>query len=98
MAEDAVKVAPHAYKVILENDRIRVLENRMKPGDKTAMHSHPAVVACAIHGGKFKLTAADGQSMEVELQDGQAMYLDATEHATENLGTTEGHVLLIELK
>ena len=43
--EDAVKVAPHVYKVALENDRVRVLETRMKPGDKTSMHSHPAVVA-----------------------------------------------------
>jgi hypothetical protein len=28
MAEDAVKVAPHVYKVALENDRVRVLDTR----------------------------------------------------------------------
>ena len=41
MSEDAVKVAPNSYKSILENERVRVLEYRGKPGDKTAMHSHP---------------------------------------------------------
>ena len=38
---DAVKVAPESYKVLLENDRVRVLEYRIKPGYKNAMHSHP---------------------------------------------------------
>ena len=98
MAEDAVKAAPHAYKVLLENDRVRVLESRMKPGDKTGMHSHPAVVAYGVGDGKFKFTSPDVQSMEVEMKAGMTMYLDAVEHSTENIGATEGHVILVELK
>ena len=98
MAEDAIKIAPHAYKVILENDRVRVLESRMKPGDKTEMHGHPAVVAYAVLGGKFRFTAPTGETMEAELPDGGSMYMDATEHATENLGTTDAHIVLVELK
>ena len=98
MSEDAVKVAPHVYKVMLENEQVRVLETRMKPGDKTDMHFHPAVVACSVNGGKYKFTSPDGQSMEVELEAGQALYLDPVEHSTENVGTTEGLVLLVELK
>ena len=35
MADDAVSVAPHVYKVLLENDRVRVLDSRMKPGETT---------------------------------------------------------------
>ena len=98
MSEDAVKVAPHVYKVVLENDRVRVLDTLMKSGDKTEMHSHPAVVAYPTTTGKYKFTGPDGQSMEIEVQPGQPMYMDASEHATENVGTTEAHVLLIELK
>ena len=98
MAEDAVKVAPHAYKVVVENSRVRVLENQMKPGDKTALHSHPDLVAVAVSGGKFRFTSPDGQSMEIELEDGQAMFVEATEHSTENVGTDEPHVFLVELK
>ena len=41
MPGDAVTVAPNNYKTLLENDRIRLLEYRGKPGDKTEMHSHP---------------------------------------------------------
>jgi quercetin dioxygenase-like cupin family protein len=98
MVEDAVKVAPHAYKVVVENDKVRVLEYRGTPGVKTEMHSHPAVVAIAIGGGKFKFTLPGGQSMEIELEQGHAMYMDASEHATENIGTSEGHIILVELK
>ena len=98
MAGDAVKVVPHVYKVILENDRVRVLDTRMKAGDKTDMHSHPAVVAYPTTGGKYRFTSPDGQSMEIEVKAGEAMYMDAATHATENVGTTDGHVLLIELE
>ena len=98
MADDAVKVAPHAYKVVLENDRVRVLESRMKAGEKTAMHGHPALVAYAVADCKFKFTTPDGQSMEIGLKAGDSGYFDAVEHTTENVGTTEGLIILVELK
>src|ERR1700757_3814014 len=44
LAQDVVKVAPEQFKVVLENEHVRVLEFRMKPGDKEAMHTHPATV------------------------------------------------------
>ena len=98
MPADAVTVAPHLYKVVLENDRVRVLEVRDMPGVKTEMHTHPSQVAVAISDGKYRFTSPDGQSMEVELKAGQAVYLDPVEHTTEIIGTSEAHVLLIELK
>jgi quercetin dioxygenase-like cupin family protein len=98
MAQDAVTVAPHAYKVMQENDRVRVLEFRGKPGDKTAMHSHPSAVGIAITDGKFRFTSPDGQSIEAELKAGQTIYHDVIEHTTEVLGTSEAHVVIVELK
>ena len=98
MVEDAVKVAPHAYKVLLENQRVRVLEYKGGPGTKATMHGHPDLVAIALRGGKVAFTSPDGQGAEAELEDGQALFFDATEHATENIGNTETHILLVELK
>lgn len=98
MPGDAVKVAPHAYKVVLENDRVRVLESRMKPGETTEMHSHPDLVACALSAAKFKFTLPDGQSMVIELNAGDAVFVGAVDHSTENIGSNDGHVLLVELK
>lgn len=97
-AGDAVTVAPHVYKVVLENDRVRVLDVRGKPGDKTEMHSHPPVVAVALTDCKFRFTSPDAQTMEAELTAGQVMYFDAVEHAGEFTGATAAQIVLVELK
>ena len=98
MVEDAITVAPDQYSVVLENDRVRVLEYRDKPGAKTAMHSHPDLVAIGLSSGKFKFSAPGGQSFEIELGAGQAVFTEAASHSTENIGSTVGHALLVELK
>ena len=95
---DAVTVAPDHYKVVEENDKVRILEFRGRPGTKTTMHPPPAVVAVGIADAKVKFTLGGGQSMEIELKAGQAMYMDAADHATEILGSSEAHVILVELK
>ena len=40
-AQDAVKVAPNIYKVKFENEKVRVLDVQIKPGDKSGWNSHP---------------------------------------------------------
>ena len=62
------------------------------------MHSHPAVIVVAITGAEVRFTLPNGQSIELTLSPGEAMYQDAADHATEVLGSTEAHVILIELK
>ena len=42
---DALQAAPRHHQLILENDRVRVLETRVAPGDTVPVHTHrwPAV-------------------------------------------------------
>jgi quercetin dioxygenase-like cupin family protein len=98
MAEDAAKVASHVYKVVFENERARVLDVRMKPGESTTIHSHPDYVVYLLSGGKVRFTSPSGESAEVELPAGASMWRKAEEHATENIGTTEVHALFFEPK
>ena len=98
MPGDAVTVAPHLYKVLLDNDRVRVLEVRAQPGATSNLHTHPSYVAVAISDGQYRFTSPDGQSVEIKLKAGWAGFFAALEHTTEILGTSEGHVVLIELK
>jgi len=98
MAQDAVKVAPESYKVLLENDRVRVLEYRIKPGKKDATHSHPDYLVYALTTGKFKFTLPDGKTIDREAKAGEVLFVEAETHAYENVGSTEAHGLLIELK
>ena len=98
MAEDAAKVAPHVYKVVFENERARVLDVRMKPGESTSIHSHRDYVVYLLSGGKVRFTSPSGESGEVELPAGASMWRNAEEHATENIGTTEVRALFFEPK
>lgn len=98
MGEDAIKAAPNNYKVILENDRVRLLEYRGKPGDKTEMHSHPDLLAYPLTPAKVKFTFPNGESFEAEMQAGEPMFSEAHSHSTENIGTSDAHVILVELK
>jgi hypothetical protein len=40
----------------------------------------------------------DGASQEVPLKSGQAFWMEAGPHAAENIGKTEGHALVVEIK
>ena len=98
LAQDPVKAAPEAFKERLNNSEVRVLEYSSKPGQKEALHSHPPIILYIIQGGKFKSTAQDGTSKEVEYKAGDIQWREAVTHTGENIGTTELKALLIEVK
>lgn len=96
--QDSVTVAPHIYKVLFENERVRLLEVRMKPGDSSAMHSHPAYAIYPLSNAKATFTSPEGDSVEVEMKAGEPLWHEAESHAVENHGTSEARVILFELK
>jgi beta-alanine degradation protein BauB len=98
MAEDAAKVAPHLYKVLFENERVRLLEVIMQPGDRSEMHSHPDNLIYLLSDGKVTFTAPSGETAELDLADGASMWMDATDHATNNVGGTTVRALFFEPK
>jgi hypothetical protein len=99
MAQDPAQVAQQNYKVLFENDRVRVLEYRSKPGDKAVMHVHPDYFVYNLSAYKIKFTAPDGKTVEPpEAKVGAVTWRGAETHATENVGTTDAHVLIVELK
>ena len=75
-----VKVAPDSYKVLLENDQVRVLEVRIKQGTKSEMHSHPRSVAICLNDQRLKFTFPNGKSEDTDLKRGQAVWLDGISH------------------
>lgn len=97
MAGDPVQTNPDLYRVVFENDRVRVLEYHDHPGARTVPHWHPDSVMVTLTSFRRRLEGA-GDTVEVELPAGVARWLDAQEHAGENIGTTETTVMLIELK
>ncbi len=98
MPADPVEVASNVYKTLFENERVRLLEVRLGAGDSSEMHGHPDYVVYNLTEGKVRFSSPSGETEEVELPAGAAMWRDAEEHATDNLGATEVRALLFELK
>src|SRR3954454_7039721 len=97
MARDPTETDPDKYKVVFENDRVRVLEYRDCPGDRTSPHRHPDSVMYTLSAFERRLLH-DGEQRDVQLQPGRVSWLAAQEHSGENIGTTDTHVLFVELK
>lgn len=85
------------YKVVFENDRVRVLEYKDKPGDKTFLHFHPDSVMITQSSFERKLHIGD-KKVIVTKDSGEVSWLPAQKHIGENIGKTDTHVFLIELK
>ncbi len=96
---DVLEVPKSGYSLIMENERVRVMDMKLKPGDKSPMHNHPNDhVVYVFNNAKFKLSFPNGNSNEFELKAGQALWIEAGPHETENIGTTNGHNLVTEIK
>jgi quercetin dioxygenase-like cupin family protein len=97
-AQDPVTTSPQYYKVLLENDQVRVLEYRLKPGEIEPMHSHPAGVVYVLSGATLKFSYPDGRTEKKAAATGEAIWRDPVTHAVENIGKTEAHAIAIDLK
>jgi beta-alanine degradation protein BauB len=96
-ALDPIQTDPDKYRVLFENDRVRVLEYRDTPGAKTKPHQHPNSVLLMLSDFHRRLTVGD-VAREVTVTAGQAAWSPAQVHIGENIGTTDSYVIFVELK
>ena len=97
-AQDPAVVNAKTIQVRLDNDRVRVLEAALKPGEKEQLHSHPAYVVYVVAGGQVRNHLADGKTSETEFKTGDIVYREPLTHWAENIGTTTLKFILVELK
>jgi hypothetical protein len=95
---DPATTNPDNYKVVFENDRVRVLEYLDQPGLRTTPHEHPDSVMYTLSTFRRRLYGEDEQSRDVEISAGTTAWLPAQQHAGHNIGETETHVIFVELK
>lgn len=95
---DPVTLSPQYYTVLLDSNDVRVLEYRLGSGQREAMHSHPDYVVYFFQQAKLRATYPDGRTSETVVTPGEALYREALSHSIENIGDTEVHALLVELK
>lgn len=98
LAADPVHTDGDKYKVRFENDRVRVLEYRDEPGEKTHQHAHPNFILYAAGPFKRKLVLPDGKELVREFKAGDVMWSPAQTHIGVNVGETRTHVIMVEIK
>lgn len=97
MELDPVATNPDLYHVVFENDRVRVLEYRDEPGDRTTPHGHPDSVMITLSSFRRRLYAGD-EERDVEMAAETVAWLPGQEHAGHNIGDTPTRVVFVELK
>ncbi len=100
LAQNAAVVQPRSYRLVLDNDKVRVLEFTARPGMGVCgvgIHSHPAHVTVLLTPAKVRV-AQNGRATLVEMKAGDSFYEPAVTHEVENYGGGEVRSLIIELK
>jgi quercetin dioxygenase-like cupin family protein len=96
--QDPARVDSKHYTVELEDEKIRVLRARYGPHEKSAMHSHPALVAIMLTDFNIRMTYADGKTEVMTGKAGQTVKFPDTEHLPENLSGQVFEAILVEMK
>ena len=97
MELDPAVTNPQHYRVIFENERVRVLEYTDQPGDQTTLHEHPDSVMYTLSSFRRRLHLGD-QQRDVEIEAGAAHWVPAQSHYGHNIGDTPSHSIFVELK
>ena len=103
---DAVVAAPQNHRVLLENEKVRVLDVTVAPGEREPVHAHcwPSVLY-VISEGVYRDYDAAGMIIEEQTSAPPASAFPITlwmgpqaPHAVENLDTKPVRLLRIEFK
>ena len=99
-------VGPQNHQVLFENDRVRVLETMIRPGETTPVHTHEAATVMYVVSGSSFVRRDDHGAVMVDTSTMDPPYVipsvlwsDFTpSHTLENTGPETLRVIGIELK
>ena len=101
LAQDAVVTEPGSYRVVLENDVIRVLEIFSQPRTwlcGVGEHSHPAHLTVALSDARLRITLPGGEKLDASHRLGDVFWSEAETHTVENIGNGVVRALIVEIK
>lgn len=98
LSQDPVPLYPKNYQVLFENDRVRVIDFVLRKGDTEDFHSHRPHVAYILTGFKIRFTFPDGRTVVRETKAGDVLFSEAVTHSPVNIGDTDAHGIMVELK
>ncbi len=98
-AQDLQNVNPKMNHVLADTTFLKASEVTLEPGEKSAMHTHPAHFFYALTEGKLIVHYNDGKQETYDLKPGDSGVSEPERpHVTENVGNTTVKFLMVELK
>ena len=104
---DGTVAAPDHHKILFENDRVRIVELRVGPGETVPAHTHRwPTVNYVVSLGDFLSRDAEGnlksdsRTGNSDIKEGGVFCLPPFPplHSVENIGNKEVHGIAVELK
>ena len=90
------KAAPEVFKVLFENERVRVVELNVKKGTRLGMHKHPAYFAYAVTPFDYKSTSEGGKTERRKVKKSGVDWSEGESHSVEFMAPARA--LVVELK
>ena len=98
-AQDALKSAPQASRLLFENEYIRVIELTFEPGTQVGPYSHPAGWYYVTQAGKVRDPGSTDAASRWEPQAGEQAWGDGEgAHTNESYGDTALKYIYVEVK
>ena len=98
-ALDPVRVAPHIYESLLDNERVRVLKVTDRNGETPPLHAHPDRLVVFLSPCAWMETTEDGQTAMQSFKLGDVAWETRITHGGETSRVVQECSLLeIELK
>ncbi len=103
---DAMVEAAAHHEVLLESDKIRVLDTRVTPGDRTPVHAHqwPAALYVLSWSDFVRRdpqgnVIVDSRLVAEKPPEGAALWIAPLgPHSVENVGDSDLHIIAVEVK
>ena len=98
-ALDPVRVAPHIYQAVLDNERVRVLKMTDRNGETAPLHAHPDRVIVFLSPCAWMETTDSGQQTMESFRLGDVVWAEELIHGGKTSRVVQECSLLeIELK
>jgi predicted metal-dependent enzyme (double-stranded beta helix superfamily) len=102
---DAMAAAPDHHEILFENDRVRILDTRLAPGQQTPIHAHEWPAALYVLSWSDFLRRDKQGNILVDSRDratpalGSGLWIEPLPpHSVENIGSADLHIVAIEVK
>lgn len=96
---DPLVISPTHYRLVFENDYVRVIRQQMAGRDTVPMHQHSlGAVMVLVTDQNVRQAAPDGTTREQHRKAGEIFWSEPVTHAGENLSDSPYEYIRVDIK